>query len=785
MKPLVYTVCLLISLGLVLVFFNRRNSCSGDDAVVQEEMAGRKQSARIIMEEAYPNARTVKSIEPSPVTEMMPPAETLTAEPAPLTYDSSSETKTVPAPEPDSAAEETGKSASPDVRLMETKLSAEGKQAPAAVPVATPEEAEKANRFAVFLSLRESTVVEGTIVERSKLPDPQKSDYPNCRFTAHFEGNSIKSGEACPREIVLIIDGFECFQVLSTNELKEGDKVLCNIIPLEDLPEEEQSTQQADDLELFLLDSYYVVGVKTIREFSEKNRLMPSSGILFSEGNEEYVSLFERHINPPIPDAVKKAQISTVQDDLRKMNELLAGFDEKEIDIINKRFDDVWKKEKEKDANGYNRIKKTVWRNIDNSFWTLPEDYTLLKKPSLINPNMLSCFQSLKRVCEENGVQLIISLVPNFYDISARVINKEFRDIPDLQTATYVKQLSEIGIEAIYASDTIIENYNRFPFAFFFPTNYHPGDTTQDVLSDIIAKRLLRYEFDSELNPELFSESQCISSYGPDAYLFPQNCDIGSNQTGEAFMFRKILYDGKTIPNTKDSSVFVIGNSFIKYPVSPPESLPVLLSYKTCSPIHWARRDGYGPFCEFLTELLSNPDSFLKNKCVLIMQVGTDHITTISNNESMIDISQIDSEQCLLNNKSMNHCFLLSSNTTEDIISNKNIWGPISDKKKAVFTIDQSGEMNFHFDLNNETLDNGINDSKPVLCVVSHTCASKTFCQLSVNGTSKTMYYSTYPSGSKFFNLAFELPAGTKEITIRIEGKPDSIFAIKDIQIWQ
>lgn len=749
MKQIIASIIIIVALIVFFIIIDRKEFSRHDDVqTVQSDSS----MANI---NGLCSSETTPVIKAKPVVETKPIAEAKSvAEPA--------DTKPV---------------------VKEGEARRNGQAAP--VPVVTAEEAQRLNEFAIFLSTVITTVVEGEILERSELPDPQKSDYPNCRFTAHLKGNTIKSGDACPREIVLIIDGFENFNILSTNTLKKGDKVICSIIPIEELPEEEQATQQADDLELFHLNSYYVANIKTIKKYSDTNALQPSSGILFSEDNEKYISIFERHINPPIPDTIKNAQRSSILEDLRKMKDLLVGFDEKYIDEVNEHFADVWKKEKRKDANGYNRIKKCVWRNIDNSFWALPEDYILLKDPLLMSQNMLKCFQSLKKACEENGVQLIVSIVPNFYDISARVINKEFRDIPDLQTATYVKQLSEIGIEAIYASDTIIQNYNRFPFAFFFPSNYHPGDTTQDVLSDIIAERLLRYELDSYFNPSLFSESQCVSIYGPDAYLFPHNCDIGNNKTGKPFMFRKILYDGKVIPNSKDSSVLVIGNSFIQVPVSPPDSFPVLLSYKMCSPIHWVRRDGFGPFCEFLTELLFNPDSFLKNKRALIMHVGTDHITTISNNESMIDVSLIDREQLLFNNKSKIYSFVLPSNTTEDIISSVQLWGPLSNQKKAVFCIDQSGEINFHFNLNNERIDNSINNSKPIYCVVSHTCPSKTFCQLNVNGISKMMFYSNLSKRIHFFNHIWELPAGTKEITITVKGKINSIFAIKDIQIWQ
>lgn len=653
---------------------------------------------------------------------------------------------------------------------------------PAAVPIATPEEAEKANEFALFLATVKKTVVEGEIIERSELPDPQESDYPNCRFTVHFNGNTIKSGEPCPKELSLIVEGFENYRVLPNNDIKTGDKVRCTIVPFDMLPEDYQSTQQADDLELFLLENYYTIAINKISDFTD-SKLIPSSGIFFTDNNDDYISIIERHINPPISERIQSAQNKSIQNELDKMNDLLNGYDDAKIEEINKIFAEAWRNEQEKDAPGCNRIKDYVWRNIDNSFWTLPQDYTLLKKPEELSPMVLKCFSSLKKVLEENGVQLIVSLVPDLYDISSRVINHQFRDIPDIQAATYVKQLSEIGIETIYASDSILQNFNKYPFAFFYPSNYHPSDTTQDVLSDLLAERLKRYDIPRSLDSNLFSETQSAHCYkDEEKYLFPAGCDIGKNIAGTSYTCRKILYNGKNVSRSKESSVIVIGNSFIQTPVSP-DSFPSLLSYKLCSGIDWYNINALGPFSDILIRLLANPDTYLKNKRVLIMHVGTTHLSRVNRYEIMLDIIQLDREQTLLNKKKMQDHFFLQSNVSVDRIVDPKLWGPLSTVEKTVLRIDKNGELSYSFTIDH--IGDGISDSKPLVCVIPHCCTRKTPCEITINGTKKTMQCPNYARNARFFNLAYELPAGTKEITITIEGKPGAFVAIKDIQIWQ
>lgn len=680
----------------------------------------------------------------------------------------------------ESAKGETG----PTSVIIPQEMTTEKALAPAAVPVVTAEEAERLNVFAIFLAGVKTTVVEGEIVERSELPDPQKSDYPNCRFTAHFKGNSIQSGEPCPKELSLIIEGFENYRILPNNDIKNGDKVQLTIFPFEELPEDDQAIQQADDLGLFLLESYYVIDIQTIKDYTN-NELMSISGISFSDGNNVFCSLFDRHINPPLPNQVCGEQALSVRKDLERMNFLLGRIDEKRIREVNKEFAEAWEKEKAKDAPNYNRVGNYVWRNLENSFWTLPiENHGILEKPEMMSQQMLDCFLSLKRVLEAHGVHLIVSLVPRMNAISARVINKEFKDVPDIQTATYVKQLSEIGIETIYASDQIIDNYNRYPFAFFVPENPHPSDTTQDVLTDILAERMKRYNLGPVLDPALFLETQAPHYYkDKEAYRFPHNCDIGDNQAGQSYTCRDILYNGEKIKRAKESSIMVIGNSYMETPISTPESLPALLSYKLCTPVDWYRIPAYGPFSDILIQLLSNPDFFLKNKKVLVFSVGTLHITSVNRAETMLDIAKLDSERVILNNKIMKGHVILSSNADPDQIADPQLWGPLSSVEKAVLKVDHLEALQFHFKV--EQFGSNITDSQPIVCIIPHMCTNNTSCTCVVNGISKPMHCPNYENNAKFFNLTYELPAGTKELTIRFECKTDRLIAIKDIQIWQ
>ena len=778
MKQLIAPVAIIIALLVFFVIVDRRefNRYYDVQTVPSKTLTSNKKPL-------------VSAPETKSGTELKPVAETKPAEARPV------ETKTIAETRPTETmtvetmpvAAETRPAEVKPVTEMKTDKPAEIKPmaetktdvmpTPIAVPVVTAEEAEKLNAFAVFFSTVKPTIVEGEITERSELPDPQKSDYPNCRFTAHFNGNSIIFGDPCPKEISLILEGFANYKMLASSNIAPGDKVECVVIPFDSLSEEFKVTQQADDLNLFLLESYYVIDIKKIDSFTD-NSFMPHSGTFFSDGNKEYVSIFKRHLNPPISQEVKDAQMESIRKDIEKMSGLLNNYDREKIKSANDSFNKAWNEEKKKDPSDYNRVGDIVWRNVDNSFWCLPDNYTILSEPISLSPKILDGFSALKEACEANGVQLIVSLIPDMGVISARVINKEFRAIPDLQTAIYVKQLSEIGVETIYSVDAIIDNYNRFPFAFFFPQNAHPSDTTQDVCSDILVERLRRYQIPQLLNPDLFSINQSPHVYGKmKEYLFPNNCDIGSNEAGTAYTCREILYDGKRIPRVRDAPIITLGNSFMQTPMGTPDTLPTLISMKLLTPVDFLRVEATGPFTSIVSQILATPERFLEHKRVLIMQFGTNALSDTNLTSLIVNIREGDENRLLFAGKTNVLTYdNLSSVKTDDSINDR-LWNDLL--QKHVYVISETGTS----DVARFSIESSIDDSKEVICMIPAVCYIEQSASFSVNGIKKSI--PTFYKNPFYSLISFKLPPGTKTIDISLEGEKGTAVAIRNIQIWQ
>ena len=608
------------------------------------------------------------------------------------------------------------------------------------------------------------TVVEGTLKEVSELPSPQKSDYPDCRFTALLEGNSIIDGVPCPQKVQLVIDGFRNYKLLKTKKLKPGNKIRCGMLPFEKLPDKDKSVQQADDLNLFELQSFYALEIEKIHVFSE---VSPTP---FADAME-YVSVFERKINPPLSAEMKKMQQEAIGQALRKINSRLAPYTDERIARLNADFAKAWETEKAKDPPGFNRIalpgnRKYVWRNVDNSFWALPENHVFIPRDDPIAKDKLESLLALQEFLNANGCQFMIGIIPDFYAIAARVMNKQFREVPDFGSARLARELLNNGLETVYASDRLLNNYNRYQFAFFYPDNYHPSDTAQDILTDLFSELLMRYRFRPTLAKKRFSTDLFINAY-KDKYCFPQNCDIGSNQAGTPVFCRRVLYDGETISSAPQSPLLVLGNSFIQTPMKNPYSFPTLLAMKTHMDISWFGVASSGPFTTIMNSLFANPEKLLKGKKVVILVLGEAHFhKAIRPN----NIKTMDRDMRLLSGKSLQKTITVRGNVPEIPAHFRHL------TNVRCFSVPESRAL----PITDMPLPQ---DHKDVVLVIPVCAAAPCPAEFKINDTAFKM---PECGGQYLWNrVIVPVPKAGERLKIELVGAPGATVAMGDIQVFQ
>ncbi len=613
--------------------------------------------------------------------------------------------------------------------------------------------------------------MEGTIAEVSNLPDPKKSDYPNCRFIVRLVGHAILKGISSPKEVALVVEGFKDYKILPESNLKLGDKVSVVMMPFEDLPEEKKSTQVADDLNLFTLEQYYCINITKLTDFKIKDELSESNSH-FTDNKIEHISVFSRHVNPPISNEYVKAQKDAIASDLAKINAMLEPYTNEKKKELNTAFNLAWEKEKAKDKDGYNRVKQNnttyVWRNINNSFWCLPEKYTFTYIPySVLTQKKLDALLALQHFLEANGCQFILSLVPHYHDIAARVINKDFSNIPAFRTAMVAKQLLEAGIETTYVSGELIKNYNRFPWSFFYPHDAHPSYNTQDVISDLLTEKLTRYHIEKTLDEEKFAtEFRSHIFTDREGYAYPNNCDIGENQPNTYYKCPFFTWDKQSVVNhaKMNSQILILGNSFIQRPYN--YALSSLIAKKMQVSVSDLEIWGQGPTTEMIKRLFLNPEKHLWNKKVVVMQMGVTHVVGFEYN----NIQEMDMQRSLLNGKKCIKLIPVKSEYQSEIYTTPDV---------NVVKLDDSGHFSMVYHSND------IWDSKQPV-VVGVNCWKLISQKLKMSVNQQNLNIMPYQDNVGKYHLSLiNLPAGTDTITFEISGTAGHEIAIKDIQFFQ
>lgn len=630
--------------------------------------------------------------------------------------------------------------------------------------------------------IKGTTCLEGQISERSILPNPKKSDYPNCRYTAQFEGNVIKAGTACPQEVVLIINGFEDFKTLKTDSLKKGDKVICTIIPYDSLSDEEQSIQQADDLNFFTLDNYYLLAAHKINEFAEgDNAQFPASGVYFSDNKHDYISIFDQHINPDVPKELQESQAKAIAEDLIDINEMLKDYDDEKIMEINTAFAYAWNEEKAKDPPGYNRVtvdqnSEILWRKIDESFFSIKPSFSPIISKTTVNDETVEALVELKKALEANGVQLIVSIIQNREPIVARIINEKFRDIVDYQTYSNVKILLEHGVEAISPSKEVVEHFNEEVFAYNVGGDDHPSILAQKKASEILAERIARYNLPKRLKRINYTFVEVEHRFwGSDPLKqYPDNCDIAPHKPGDKILVRKPeLQKGFSYTN-KNSEILIVGNSFTVSPYSS-NGLISWLTYYAETDVSYYEYTMNGPATIFIENLLLNPEKYLRGKKVVVLQFALSQLLNVR----WHNISIIDKEL---------KCFSTSNliESFDDIHVETEI-SSLNDTARQTRALIPGG-----FDVKTKAdpfelvkiSPNKTNKNKGFVVVIP-ACLLSGSVQIVVNSIEHSLPSSWDNNKSSYQSLIYELPAGTAEISVSVKGNPNSCFVLKNIQIWQ
>ena len=334
------------------------------------------------------------------------------------------------------------------------------------------------------------SIVEGEVLDISQVPDVNNANYPDCYYTVKFKVYNILKGKPTYKLLQLTIPAFYNYKLTPYTKIKKNNKLKIEICLFEKISAKKQSIQCSDDLSLFELENYFVLSGNIIESYSNKIFI-----VNFIE-KIQYRSGFKKPINMPIASNAVNASKKAIKKELEYINSKLKSIVGKEKQI-NESFNLAWDKNQNKyDMLGNNKI----WAHIGKGFFSLPKKYRFINKRFNVTRKAIKGIKSLSDYLGFHGIQLIIQVIPSSNDISSRILNPEYKNYIDYSSALITKKLLENDIEAEYTADAIVERSTNYQFSFFYPDNPHPAYGCQDVLTDLMVKKLKRFDIKYSLN---------------------------------------------------------------------------------------------------------------------------------------------------------------------------------------------------------------------------------------------------------------------------------------------
>ncbi len=475
--------------------------------------------------------------------------------------------------------------------------------------------------FAIFIiilsfSKCSSKVIslEGVILQVSSLPIPEKSDYPDCNYTAMFQVDNILSQDSSiPEKIILVIPGFRKRILLTDSIYTSGQRLKVKIELFDDIPETLRQIQQTDRINSLDFDYYYLwEGQRT----DQRSKIVQ----LPVNNKNKLLSPSSRAINLPVTEQDEKAvqlRKQAIREDLDHINSLLV----KNGGDFRKWYDSLSTLRREYDE----KIKNKESKWVGDSYFTASAYDGQWGHAT----NYVEAIIQLNQFLKKKGIDLIVLRVPYKGEICSDLF------VPEMKEKDYVlnpyllklnKDLLEANVEVIDMLPPAISDRFNYPLMYWYQNDdLHPSNGMAWTIASILSERLKRYGFTRGYNFCL--AKQIAASYNVNRNItYPKgNPNFNSRCTT---LIDCVLYDSSSsrlqLSEENDSPCLIIGDSFIDRPAGHlGAGIPHYLAYKTGVIPNWVLRAG-GANMMGKTMALKKEDFFKNRKvCIFIFSPAT------------------------------------------------------------------------------------------------------------------------------------------------------------------
>ena len=451
-------------------------------------------------------------------------------------------------------------------------------------------------------SVPASYIVEGTAELVSDMPEPAKSDYPNCNFTCVLKVKQIVSGAVLPAEIVLVVPGFRDRADLG-HQIGKGDRLRAAITPLEAMPEEFQQIQLADENENFELPYFAVSNFEKLKRFAVGDYPLPRE--------KNVVRWWETPLNPPLSDLSRKVRAEQMQKALRDNEERLAE--------LEKRLPQY-----EKAISGFAKNHRGfvhAWKN--DGFFGLNADAVSIGNPWVRQQDKysvcttISQLTALDRFLTFHHIDLVVCILPSPDEVAIGEFIPEAAGYRNLRNLQFIRELLLSGIDAVDLYDFTMAHRYDYPLVFqYHRNNAHPHTGMCAIsgrfLAEYLAPRkyLARYAMEGEIVP--CRDNQHTNVWSVENSRFPVKSPAPLS---------KVEWQHRDKNAAKE--ILIAGNSYSTYPVSG-GTVGDFLAYYSHAPYDWI--GGESGASSIPRRLLNSGDRVLPGKKVMILFVGVGHL---------------------------------------------------------------------------------------------------------------------------------------------------------------
>jgi hypothetical protein len=394
-------------------------------------------------------------------------------------------------------------------------------------------------------SSKDKLVVEGEVLFVSKLPKPNKIDYPNCNYSAIVKLNTKDENI----RVNVVFQGIINKKTVATAKFKVGDKLNLSLLSFDKTAAEVRQTQLVDQVDDFDMKVYYALEAKKIKQFSSKK----TKATVETKNNE--VSTISK-----LPKDRKAARIrkKKIQSEIERIEKLLQShgnsWEQWEKDIQN--FKAEYAKATE--------AKASKW--IGNSFFSAGNAYAEQNEG-----NFVEAMTRFNTYLQQYNIDLIVIRIPFKGEVAGDFFSDKLSDdIVNPYAMKVTLDLLKNGVEVHDILPKLMEEREKYPLLFWYNDfeETHPAEGTSWIVAKELKQILSRYKEYDEVAKITTSLKDTLGIRNRKSYRWPKG--------NKAFLSHKMIPYKAVLDSTKkmvpiryetNTSPFLfIGNSFLVYP---------------------------------------------------------------------------------------------------------------------------------------------------------------------------------------------------------------------------